>query len=81
MQTVRARLLRDIEHQTENINFSENEHGLLIQGTTGAEYRIKINRIAKNLNEDKFQLSARTDSSEPWGKFVLMLVMNYEIYR
>ena len=58
MQTVNARLLRDIEHQTENINFSENEHSLLIQGTTGAEYRIKINRIAKNLNEDKFQLSA-----------------------
>ena len=63
-----ARLLRDIEHQTENINFSENERSLLIQGTTGTEYRIKINRTAKNLTEDKFQLSARTNSSEPWGK-------------
>lgn len=63
-----ARLLRDIEHHTENINFSENERSLLIQGTTSTEYRIKINRTAKNLVEDKFQLSARTNSSEPWGK-------------
>ena len=65
----------DREHQ-----LSESERSLLVQGTTGTEYRIKINRTAKNLVEDKFQLS-RTNSLNLGAKFVLMLVMNYEIYR
>ena len=61
-------MLRDIEHQTENIEFSENERSLLIQGTTDTEYRIKIDTTIDNRVGDKFQLSARTHPSQSWDR-------------
>ena len=60
-----ARLLADIEKDTENINFSVKHRSLLIQGNSGIEYQIKVNR-ATSRHSDKFQLNARSQSFERW---------------